>query len=354
MLNQSKLLAGAAAAVVAICSAGAMAGDGKGAVYGDIRWSLNHADASGIGGTAATRGAKQTATNNNSYYGIKGSTSQRGLTVFGAYERTLDNDGAALDFTRQGYVGLKGDMGVLKYGQFGTAYFESGRKLDPFANTAVSGVGSVSAAGASTISSFSSHGLSAALTAEAFGSGFENNQIAYTTPAFGPLTVNAAVFIDETTGEDHDLGLGAEFNQSGISFGVQALDIKSGNLGRAAGTDALRIYGGLNTANFGANVSLERHALPAAADADYIFVSAWLGLSATTRIAAAVGNENETGAEGTSVSLGLFHDVVDNFTSWVAVRRYDGAGGPPAGRSGQTSDVLTVGASYKFNLGFGS
>lgn len=343
MLNKSKLLAGA---VMAVCSTGVLAGDGKGAVYGDIRWSLNAVDGTGVAGPLYS------ATNNNSYWGIKGSVTEGQLTAFGAYENTLNNDSAAADTTRQGYFGLKCDtFGTLQYGQFGTAYFESGRKLDPFANTAVAGV----AAGPGA---FNSHGLSG-LTAETTGAGFIGDQVAYTTPSFGGLTVNAALFVDEGApgaGTDHDYGIGAEFNNSGLTVGVQALDIN--NLGNftvtTASREVVRVYAGLNVARFGANVSVEKASLPGA-DAGFIFASGWYGVTNATRIALALGHENNaTGgtaaAEGNSVSLGVFHDVVKNFTGWAAVRRFDSkVAGPDPHR-----DVITLGASYKFNLGFGS
>lgn len=352
MLNKSKLLAGA---VMAVCSTGVLAGDGKGAVYGDIRWSLNAADAHA---PAAVTPRSETATNNNSYYGIKGSITEGQLTAFGGYERTLDNDGEVTDATRQGYFGLKCDtLGTLQYGQFATAYMESGRKLDPFANTAVAGIVGPTAAGATT----NSHGLSI-LAAETFGAGFINNQVAYTTPSFGGLTVNAALFLDETVtgGEqdrDHDYGIGAEFRNSGLTVGVQALDINNAanfSSVATASTEVVRAYAGLNVANFGANVSVEKASLPGA-DADFIFASGWFGVTSATRLALAVGHENNatggTGAaEGSSVSLGVFHDVMKNFTGWVAARRFDGK----SDNSGLTDDVITLGASYKFNLGFGS
>lgn len=374
MLNKSKLLAGAGAVAVGavVCSTGVLAADGKGAVYGDVRWSLDAADASGVAGP------NYSATNNNSFWGIKGSVTEGQLTAFGGYERTLDNDGSTststvtatdtpgldtvtitttfpgLDATRQGYFGLKCDtLGTLQYGQFATAYMESGRKLDPFANTAL--------AGTTGVGGFNSHGQSG-LSAETFGAGFINNQVAYTTPSFGGLTVNAALFLDETvTGttqdQNHDYGVGAEFSNSGLTVGVQALDINNAANFSAVGTastEVVRAYAGLNVARFGVNVSAEKASLPGA-DADFIFASGWFGVSDTTRLALALGHENNaTGggaaAEGNSVSLGVFHDVMKNFTGWVAARRFDSkvAGPDPH------DDVITMGASYKFNLGFGS
>lgn len=344
MLNKSKLLAGVAV-VGAVVSTGVFAADGKGAVYGDIRWSLDQADASG---TAPS----YTATNNNSYYGIKGSITEGQLTAFGGYERTLDNDGAGADTTRQGYFGLKCDtFGTLQFGQFATAYMESGRKLDPFYNTTVAGIAGPGAS--------NSYGLSATLTAETLGSGFIDNQVAYTTPSFGGLTVNAAVFMLEGTGSttgDHDYALGAEYSNAGISVGVQALDVNNlTNFGVATTGSAVRVYGGFNVAQFGVNISAEKVDGSGVGGAtDYVFASGWFGVTPATRLALALGKENNDspggagGVEGDSVSLGVFHDVVKNFTGWVAARHFDATG------VGGQADVITLGASYKFNLGFGS
>lgn len=340
MTKHSRWFGGLLTAGAAVLSAGAMAAEGKGSIYGDIRWSLSHSDLVGVD-------PAYTADNNVSHYGIRGAVTEGSLTAFGAYERTLDNDGAGGDVTRQGYAGLKSDYGTVKYGQFGTAYFEAGRKRDPFYNTAVAG------AGAAGIFNTNSHGLSAALTAEGLGAGFLDNQVAYATPSWGGFSANVAWFVDETAGnQNHDYGGGIEYRNDAITLGVQALDVNAtGNFGVGAlgKAEAQRVYGSFGTTEYGIGASAEMIDLPAAAaDQNYYFLSGWVGVAERTRLAVAAGHEEDTGAEGDSVTLGVFHDVVQNFTIWTAARRFDGT----KTASGVVNDVITVGASFKFNLGF--
>ena len=355
MLNNSKLLAGIATVVAIVSATGVFAADGKGALYGDIRWSLDYAD-----DKTATVGPTYTATDNNSFWGVKGAMTQGGITAFGAYERFLDADeNVSVDIVRQAYAGLKCDvLGTLKYGEFESDYYQAGRKVDLFYNTTVAGIGGVSA-GRLLLGAGNSHGqsfLNGNGNPGVIGGGIFNNQVAYTSPSFFGVTVNAAAIIDEgvTSGvptQDHDYALGAEFNQGGISFGVQAIDANSGNLGLGPDEDAVRVYGGFSAKNFGAHASAERLDFNnnGGADDQYYYASGWFGILPGTRLAASVGSENETGAEGDSVTLGVFHDVIENFTTWVAARRFDGKNQ----QGGIVNDVVTIGASYKFDMGFG-
>ena len=195
MLNNSKLLAGVAAVVAIVSATGVFAADGKGALYGDIRWSLDYADdkTAGVGPT-------YTATDNNSFWGVKGSMSQDGITAFGAYERFLDADeNISVDIVRQAYAGLRTGLGTLKYGEFESDYYQAGRKVDLFYNTTVAGIGGASA-GNFLLGGGNSHGqspLNGDGNPGVFGGGFIsggifNNQVAYTSPSFFGVTVNAA------------------------------------------------------------------------------------------------------------------------------------------------------------------
>lgn len=141
-----------------------------------------------------------------------------------------------------------------------------------------------------------------------------------------------------------------EFNHAGITAGVQLLDINNATTWAIADdSEAARVYGGYTANRFGVGVSVEKLNFGGTpVDAEYYMASGWFGVTENTRLAASYGNENESGAEGDSLRLGVFHDVIDNFTIWAAALRFDGDNA----QSGIVNDVVTLGASYKFDLGF--
>lgn len=345
MLTKSKLLAGAAAAAALMGSTAVLAAelDAKGSVYGDLRYSLNYSE-----DNSGTPGPTYDFVDNNSYWGVKASTTQGGITAFGAYERFLDMDAnVLLDLVRQSYVGLQTGLGTVKYGQHATAYAEAGRKLDPFYNTAVTGLGGLGVG--ALLGAGNSHGTSAIFNGDFIGSAYINNHLAYQSPNFFGATVNVAMVNDETgtADQDHTWGYGVEWSGMGITAGLQLIDDNNGTW-LTADEEAARLYGGYAANRFGAGVSYERVDFAGGVtDAEFLMVSGWFGVLPGTRLAASYGQENESGAEGNSIRLGVFHDVIQNFTVWAAALRYDeGEAGNP------DSDVVTLGASYKFDLGF--
>jgi hypothetical protein len=349
MLKMSKLLAGAIAAAAVCLSSGLSAAELKGAVYADLRYGLDHYESSGIGGTPTDLNFE----NHGSFWGVKASAAQGGLTAFGAYERWLDADSQVIiDIVRQSYAGLMTEYGTVQYGTFATAYMESGRKLDPFYATGAAGVGNPTA----TLAGGQSHGMSF-LTADGVSSvaggltglgGFTPNQLAYTSPSLFGATANVAVFFDEVAGQNRedDYAAGLEWSGMGITAGVQYLDVNNAsNVGLAEDEEATRLFAGYSAQRFGASVSAERHDLIAGNDADFLMLSGWFGVLPGTRVAASASMENETGAEGQSFRVGVFHDVLDNFTTHVVYRNYNNTDSTRA-----DDQVISLGASFKFEL----
>lgn len=364
MFKKSQLLAAVATAAAACFGSTASAADLKAAAYADLRYGLDYFNDTG----PVTAGPADTSFNNTgTYYGFKGSAEQNGITVFGGYERWMDADQnvfiGGLDLTRQSYVGAKTEFGTIEYGTFESAYLQAGKKIDPFYATGVAAVGNPNINGSSGIQVFGvqSHGMSA-LTADmpgggTFGSGgIFKDQLAYTSPSFFGVTVNAGVLFDNnynaTGNNQDDYEAGAEFNNFGITAGGQFIKGNSGNIMLAHGEEAYRVYGGYNQKRFGANVSAERLDLVGGAhDADYLTVSGWFGVLEGTRIAASYGKENETGTEGNSVRVGVFYDVLDNFTTHVAYRMYDAKPEAGGGLPNNADDqVVEVGATYRFEI----
>lgn len=352
MFKKSLLLATAAAAAAASFAAPVSAADVRAAAYADLRYGLDYFTDKPSGNPPDIN-----FENHGSYWGFKGSAEQNGITAFGGYERWLDADStnAGYDFQRQAYAGVKSGWGTVEYGTFATAYMESGRKLDPFYATGAAGVGRPSF----TYAGGASHGLSAltgdgnVFTSPSGGAGFVANQLAYTSPGIFGVTLNGAVMFDDSTGTNSadDFAGGVEFNQWGITAGLQYLDANSAasNTGLAQGNEAYRLYGGYAQKRFGAGVSAERIDRNASAiDQSYLMVSGWFGIMEGTRVAASYGMENETGAEGNSLRVGLFYDVLDNFTTSVVYRNFNST---QFAITGQPDDqVISLGATYKFEL----
>lgn len=338
--------AGVAALLAAVAGGDAGATETRGALYGDLRFSLDYAE-----DNSAATGPTFNFTDNNSIWGVKASTSRGGVTVFGAYGRFIEADEATVPgdvVQREAYLGVHSFCGTIKAGRHTTAYADAGRKLDPFFNTAVAGATGV-ASGTALFGRGNSHGSSNLFNADYFGNAFVADHVSYETPVFRGITANAALFMDETNDadQDHSHGGGAEFRNRGLTAGVQFIN---SNSHWGADVEAVRLYLGYGEDRFGVGASVEKidHPSPAA-NANYLMLSGWYGVRTDTRIAFSFGLEDESGTEGDSLRAGIFHDVLENFTVWAAARRYNErvAANPDA-------DVITLGASYKFSLGFSS
>lgn len=387
MLKMSKLLAGAiGAAAAVVCSTGAFA-DSKGSVYGDIRYGLDYSDSSGPVSEGNDVGADTDLRDLNSFLGVKASSGQGDIRVFGVYETYVGGEYASIlsfQSQRQLYAGVATPAGTVSYGRMFTEYAKTGIAIDPFVNTSLASANG-GPAGTASISpgafppAFNSYGQSPLFTGEApvlanLGGGIQGAQLAYDSPTFFGVTVNGAVFFDRnddspTNGEEsHDYGLGFAWSGMGINAGVQWLQVNDevgggtflgagGNSGNGTGdATATRLHVGYSASRFGAALSAERIDLQGGGvlDEEYLFASGWFGVTQGTRIAASVGMTNETTFEGTGIQAGVFHDVIDNFTvnagaSWYDLHE-DSTNSP--GPAVDDTYIVALGASYKFDLGF--
>lgn len=395
MFTKSKLLAAAISAAAAVlCSTGAYAVDAKGSVYGDIRYGLDFSDSSGPVSLGNDVGADTDMRELNSFIGVKASGGVGDISVFGVYESYIDQNLQAflqLEASRQVYAGVNTPIGTIAYGRMFTDYAKAGIAIDPFYNTSLASAfgGTAGSAvlfpglGAPT---YNSYGQSPMFTGETpfinglLNAGVQGNQLTYTTPSFGGVTVNGGVFFDEaddsnTNGQEaHDYAFGTSVNLFGVKAGAQFLFVND-EVGQSAfigagGTNgsgngdamATRLHASYGGSNFGVGVSAERVDLQGAgaADEDYLFVSGWFGVTQGTRIAATWGMTNETleplngsSAEGTGIQLGVFHDVIENFTVHAGGSMYDLKENDQSGTfNADDTYIVSVGASYKFDLGF--
>lgn len=348
MLKKSLLLATAAAAAAASVAAPVSAAEVKAAAYADLRYGIDYFD-------SKPAPSDVNFENHGSYFGVKGSTEQGSLIAFGGYERWLDADSTnfGYDLARQAYAGLRTPYGTVQYGTFGTAYMEAGRKLDPFYGTGAVGIGKPTA----LFAGGQSHGLSAltsdgnVLTSPVGGAGFVANQLAYTAPTLFGVTANVMVAFDDAAGANaqEDIGGGLEATLWGVTAGVQYLEGNSStvNTGLPQDTEAYRGYASFTQPRWGVAVSGERIDLNATADDQtYAMASGWFGILDGVRIAASYGMQNETGAsEGQSGRLGVFYDVLDNFTANLVYRNFS-----TKQAGGVDDQVVSLGATYKFEL----
>lgn len=347
------ILAALAAGLIAPAAAAAELG---GSVYGDFRLSLGWFDADSTGDDTDVD-------NNHSHLGLRVQAVEGELTAFAQYERLADNDDGDGDAepTRQFFAGLRhAHWGTLSYGRQATAYKLAGQKLDPFYNTSVAGI-----SGTPGVINGASYGQSA-LTNDAAGNGFVNNQVAFTTPSFGGLTVNGAVFVDDGAGdgENHDYAAGAEWRAGGVTLGVQGLDLQSGSeAGSVANFDAiglsgpngeleaLRGYGAWASERWGAGASYERLDLKnGQPDREYVFVSGWLGLTDRIRLAAAIGDTHDTPFEGRGYTLGASYEVIERLNVYAAARLVDRTASPTNTTLTEDTQTVALGVSYAFEI----
>jgi len=154
-------------------------------VYGDFRYSYNNID----NGSSSTISGN----NNASRIGFKGDIGEKkGLTAFYHLQVGANVDGAGDAFSQRFFfAGIKGGFGKLVYGRTSTPYKMAGLRVDPFYDTAAgSGLG---------VSNF---GLSPTTN------GWTDNTIAYSSPNFGNVTLNASTYLDDSDANEHDINLG--------------------------------------------------------------------------------------------------------------------------------------------------
>lgn len=345
-----------AAAALTAFSTAAIAADASGEIYGDFRYSLNQSDSSNTVGDS-----NLDATTNGSHVGLKASVKEGQYTATVVYERGLGNDDtttSSADGVRQSYLAVSSPIGTVTYGRAASEYKKAGQKHDPFFNTGISTINGGAVATSSAVVTGPSYGLSA-LTSEGVGNGFLDNTLAYTSPSFGGLTVNAGFFAaDSAAGvnEDHDYALGVNWAAGGLEAGVQYLDINGAGTVTAAGlpgnTQALRFHAGYTQKNWGVGASYEKLEIAAAADRDYALASGWFGLSDKTRLAASYGYTDNTPFEGSSISVGVFHGVMSNLDIYLAAQSTDRKSSN-AGANANDATAVSVGLNFDFGMKVG-
>jgi hypothetical protein len=314
------------AAVSAICAAPVTA-MAEANFYGQLRVSLDS-----ISDGAANDGL--TVTDNTSVLGFKAASEGDGVKAFVHLQSGAQADGNATAFTSRFYFGgLKGGFGTVVYGRMTNAYKMPGFKLDPFYNhSSVNASASIAGGGAT-------YGLSGATN------GFTNNSLQYTTTSMGGVKVNAGVYVDDSTADEHGMGIGALYNSGGINAGFQfASNGTSATIpGVFADGDAMRVHGGYKADSFSVGGSFEIVDDSATTDVTYIYLTAKSNVSDTMEAAFSLGSVSDGAAEGTGITAGVFKTIAPKtqvFVSFSTVSLETTGATEPS--------VFSLGAIHKF------
>lgn len=303
-------------------------------LYGDFRYSYNHADA---GDT--TRWA---SANNASRLGVRGEVSGGGVTAFADLQTgvNIDAEGGGA-FTQRYYLaGVRSSFGTLTLGRHSTAYKMAGLRLDPFYDTStLSAGGGVPVTGLFAGASFGLSNLT---------NGWAERTVAYTSPAFRGITANAAAYLD--TDSDHDYGLGLGYRAHGFDAGVQYHDAGGGRTWPpTADIDhALRGHAEYSRGDvWSLGASYERLEARTGDRQDFLYAVGTLTVSPGLLLAGAVGHVGEEGAvqpvSGTGYHAGVLYTLFPQVRVHALYSGLDADAGPSRGN-------LALGLSYQFSI----
>ncbi len=333
-------------AFVLAAIAAPLAAQAEGKIYGQFNISVNEVDGvyNSVSGNdfadPNTQAAQdgQSGDNNASRLGFQGENGQ----FFYAVELGLDVDDAAggLAHTRHAFVGFNSSVGTFTFGRTNSAYKLAAQRLDPFYDTSAvnfQGISSNQGGG---------YGLSN------LANGWTNNSIAYISPEFGGLTVNAGVYLQESSDEDHDFALGVDYRLGDLSLGLQYLTVGADNVdGVVAGASdvvdtALQGTVSYSTETFSVGFSAEQVELRAnGEDRIYMFLAGEYALNEHLTLAASVGDVDQGAGEGMGFTVGAYLDLIENFTLYGLYSQSD-----LDNNSISETDVISVGVRYGFEI----
>ena len=207
----------------------------------------------------------------------------------------LNYDNSTVLGRRFAWVGLKHHKaGQVIVGTTSTPYKMPGVRIDPFYNTAA---GRVNAVG--------NYGLSR------FNNGFINNTLEYKTPSFGGFTVNGAVFIDDSTQDDHGANAGVAYKNGAFTGGAQYLHASAGSgLNPSKDVDMLRAHGKWTGEGWSLGGSYEHEIDKGRRDVDYVYVAGTFDPCENWTLAGSFGFESDGAAEGFGGSVGAFYELL--------------------------------------------
>lgn len=302
-------------------------------LYGEFRYSYNHADAGDSTHWAAA--------NNASRLGVRSEATLGSVAVFADLQTgvTIDGEGGGAGFSQRYYLaGVRGTFGSLTIGRHSPAYKAAGARLDPFYDTStLSASGAVPEAGLFAGATFGLSGLT---------NGWADRAIAYTSPSIHGFSVNAAAYLDRHA--DHDAAYGFTYRGGGFEAGAQFHDTGSGD-GWVPSTgvdDAVRVH--LSYARpqaWSVGASFER--IDAAGEMqDFVYAAGTAHVAPRLMLAGAVGRV-ESGplqaVTGTGWHAGAFYTLLPQAGLHALLSHVDVDGGP-------SRRNLAVGLTYRFSI----
>lgn len=320
-------------------------------IYGDFRYSLVANDQVNDSGLDTE--------DNHSRLGIGGTLGGVGNSaVFYNISFINKSDTGGSDSVRDIYAGFRGGWGEVFAGKRRTIYAEVTRWIDPFYDT--------STASSRTGANFGASGYTD--SAQGINEAFQNDQIGYRSPRFGPFSFNVALFSDDETVDDNigfELGTAVGFGignggRLGFSLNVLANGDTATVNGIAADNFAIKFASGMEWAGFGVGAQLEHLEVDGnSRDPYYGTLAGWVPVRHYGRIALSValqqnavldgGTPNTTfkahgTQDGWAVNLGYFGYISDNLDFNAQFSYVD------ISDTSQEVFAVSVGARFRFNV----
>lgn len=320
-----------------------LAAQAEGKIYGLFNVSLNQVDgvynsvdSAGFGGAGVSQDG-QSGDNNASRLGFQGENGQ----FFYAVELGLsvDDNASGLGQTRHAFVGANTSIGTFTFGRTNSAYKLAAQRLDPFYDTSAVNFSGIAA------NEGGSYGLSN------LANGWTNNSVGYISPEVGGLTLNAGVYLQEQSDEDHDFGIGLDYRLADLAVGVQYLTVGADNVdGVVAGSGMVVDTAIQATASYGnemwsVGASFETVDLRAGDDRTYIFVAGDFAINENLKVAASVGQVDQGAGEGFGFTVGAYVDLIEDFTLYGLYSQSD-----LDNSAANETDVFSLGVRYGFEI----
>lgn len=320
-----------------------LAAQAEGKIYGqfnisasDVDGAFNSVDDNGFSGAGVNQDG-QSGDNNASRLGFQGENGQ----FFYAVELGLSVDDSAdgLAQTRHAFIGANTSVGTFTFGRTNSAYKLAAQRLDPFYDTSAVNFKGIGA------NQGGSYGLSN------LANGWTNNTVAYISPEVGGLTLNAGVYLQDASKEDHDYGIGLDYRLADLEVGLQYLTIGADNVnGVVAGSGSVVDTALQATASYGnetwsVGASYELVDLRTGGDRDYMMLSGNFAVNENLTLAATVGHVNEGVGEGVGYTVGAYLDLIKDFTFYGLYSSSDLDNAPAS-----ETDVISLGIRYGFEI----
>jgi len=292
-------------------------------LYGELRYSFNNVDQM----SSNVRGE-----NHASRLGVKGSFDEMwGITAFYHWETgvNFDDDNETLS-QRFYFAGIKGSMGKLVYGRISTPYKMAGLKIDPFYDTS---------AGAGFLGS--TYGLSGLTNL------WTDKSLAFSSAKYGHFNFNAALFIDDSDHEHHDVNLGFTYANKNLTAGVQYLDISDTGIIVNSIPDSSAIRGHMKY-TMGAwtmGASLENIDISGGSDQQYAYLSTTYQQSEKLKFAGSLGSVSKVSSRknGSGVNVGAFYQLFEKTNVSLLYSQVDFD-------EGRNRNTFSIGVSQKFSF----